>query len=157
MSGPVFVFIWYYKASGFPNILRLLPWILSFLWWRFFFLFFVLCYFVSGVCLSIHILVSCFFILGVLGPWEFLWRAGSYIFCVCDSAVWSAGPVQFYSGTVLERMAGLYRFFPFLWLCCSGYGTAEMVRGVVRVSFRFLQFAVSSLGGRMSVVGLSFL
>ncbi len=22
------------------------------------------------------------FTLGVLGPWEFLWRAGSYIFCV---------------------------------------------------------------------------
>ncbi len=30
-------------------------------------------------------------------------------FCVCDSAVWSAGPVQFYSGTLLEWMAGLYR------------------------------------------------
>ena len=97
-----------------------------------------------------------FFILGVLGPWEFLWWAGSYIFCVCDSAVWSAGPVQFYSGPFLERMAGLYRFFPFLWLCCSGYGTVEMVRGVVRVSFRFLQFAVSSLGGWMSVVGFCF-
>jgi hypothetical protein len=96
----------------------------------FFFLFFVLRYFVSGVCLSIYILVSCFFILGVLGPWEFLWRAGSYIFCVCDSAVWSSGPVQFYSGTFLERMAGLYRLFPFFWLCCSGYGTVEMVRGV---------------------------
>jgi hypothetical protein len=50
-------------------------------------------------------------------------------FCVCDSAVWSAGPVQFYSGTFLERMAGLYRLFPFLWLCCSGFGTVEMVRG----------------------------
>jgi hypothetical protein len=45
----------------------------------------------------------------------------------------------------------------FLWLCCSGYGTVEMVKGVTRVSFRFLQFAVSSLGGRMSEVGLSFL
>ncbi len=95
-----------------------------------------------------------FFILGVLGPWEFLWRAGSYIFCVCDSAVWSAGPVQFYSGTFLERMAGLYRLFPFLWLCCSGYGTVEMVRGgVVCLSSCCLQFAVSSLGGWMSVVG----
>jgi hypothetical protein len=155
VSGPVFVFIWYYKASGFPNILWLyLEYCLS---CGEGFFFFVLRYFVSGVCLSIRILVSCFFILGVLGPWEFLWRAGSYYFCVCDSTVWSAGPVQFYLGTFLERMAGLYRFFPFLWLCCSGYGTVEMVRGVVRVSFRFLQFAVSSLGGRMSVVGLSFL
>jgi hypothetical protein len=51
---------------------------------------------------------------------------GHIFLCVCDSAVWSAGPVQFYSGTLLERMAGLYRFFPFL---CSGYGTVEMVRG----------------------------
>ncbi len=54
--------------------------------------------------------VFCFSFMGVLGPWEFLWRAGSYIFSVCDSAVWGAGPVQFYSGTFLERMAGLYRF-----------------------------------------------
>jgi hypothetical protein len=57
---------------------------------------FVLRYFVSGVCLSIYVFVFCHPKLGVLGPWEFLWRAGSYIFCVCDSAVWSAGPVQFY-------------------------------------------------------------
>ena len=56
---------------------------------------FVLRYFVSGVCLSIYVFVFCHPKLGVLGPWEFLWRAGSYIFCVCDSAVWSAGPVQF--------------------------------------------------------------
>ncbi len=78
-----------------------------------FFFFFFSSFFVSGVCLIIHILVSCFFILGVLGPWEFLWRAGSYIFCVCDSAVWSAGPLQFYSGTFLERIAGLYKIFSF--------------------------------------------
>ncbi len=51
---------------------------------------------------------------------------------------------------------GTVQIFPFLWLCCSGYGTVEMVRGVVRVSFPFLQFAVSSLGGRISVVGLNF-
>ena len=82
---------------------------------------------------SFIIIVSCLFILGVLGPWEFFWRAGSYISCVCDSAVWSAGPVQFYLGTFMERMAGLYRFSFFLWLCCSGYGTVEMVRGVVRL------------------------
>jgi hypothetical protein len=31
--------------------------------------------------------------------------------CVCGSAVWSAGPVQVYSGILLERKAGLYRFF----------------------------------------------
>ncbi len=46
-----------------------------------------------------------------------------YIFSVCDSAVWSAGPVQFYSGTFLERMAGLYRFFLF---------SGSVVAGTVR-------------------------
>jgi hypothetical protein len=64
-----------------------------------------------------------FFLLGVLGPWEFLWRVGSYIVCVCDSVVWSAGPVQFYSGAFLERMAGLYRFFLF---------SGSVVAGTVR-------------------------
>jgi len=53
----------------------------------------------------------CRSILGVLGPWEFLWRAGSYISCVCDSAVWSGGPVQFYLGTLVVWVAGLYSFF----------------------------------------------
>ena len=33
-----------------------------------------------------------------------------HIFLVWDSAVWSAGPVQFYLGTSLEWMAGLYGF-----------------------------------------------
>ncbi len=40
-----------------------------------------------------------------------------------------------------------------LWLCCSGYGTVEMVRWVVCLSFYFLQFAVSSPGVRLSLVG----
>ncbi len=99
----------------------------------------------------------CHLRLGVLGPWEFLWRAGSYIFCVCVTLLCGVpGRYKFYSGTLLELMAGLYRLFPFLWLCCSGYGTVEMVRGVFCLSFRFLQFAVSSLGGWMSVVGFCF-
>jgi hypothetical protein len=40
-----------------------------------------------------------------------------------------------------------------LWFCRSGYGTVEMVRWVVCLSFHFLQFAVSSPGVRLSVVG----
>jgi hypothetical protein len=56
-------------------------------------------------------------------------RAGSYTFSVCDSAVWSAGPVQFYLGLLLERMAGLYRFSFLSGSVCSGYGTGEMVGG----------------------------
>jgi hypothetical protein len=35
------------------------------------------------------------FILGVLGLWEFLWRAGSYFASVWGSALWSVGPVLF--------------------------------------------------------------
>jgi hypothetical protein len=93
-----------------------------------------------------------FLIFGVLGPWEFSWRAGSYIFCVCDSAVWSAGPVQIYSCT-RGADGGAVQIFPLLWFCCSGYGTVELVRGGGLSSSRFLQFAVSSLGGWMSVVG----
>ncbi len=38
----------------------------------------------------------------------------------------------------------------FCFLCCNGYGTVEMVGGVVCLSFHFLQFAVSSLGVRLS-------
>jgi hypothetical protein len=48
---------------------------------------------------------------------------------------------------------GTVQVFLFLWLCCSGYSTVEVARGVVRVSFHFLQSAVSSFGGRISVVG----
>jgi hypothetical protein len=48
-----------------------------------FFFVFLFCFFVSDVCLSIYVTGFCHFKLGVLGPWEFLWRAGSYIFCVC--------------------------------------------------------------------------
>ncbi len=118
------------------------------------FFFSVLRYFVSGVCLFFLNICLLFSYIGCAGSVG-ISLAGRviYIFCVCDSVVWSAGPVRFYSGTLLERMAGLYRFFPFLWLCCSGYGTVEMVRGVVCLSSRFLQFAVSSLGCWMSVVG----
>ncbi len=46
--------------------------------------------------------------------------------------------------------AGLYGFSFF----SGGYGTGEMVKGVIRVFFLcFLQFAVSSLGGWISSVG----
>ncbi len=44
--------------------------------------------------------------------------------------------------------------FP-LGLCCGGYGTIEIVGGVVFFLCR-LQFAGCSVGGRLSVVGLHF-
>jgi hypothetical protein len=54
--------------------------------------------FVGGVsCVFIHLLRSSLvlFILGVLGPRGFFWRAGSYFPSAWGSAVWSAGPVLF--------------------------------------------------------------
>ncbi len=95
----------------------------------------------------------CRSILGVLGPWEFLWRAGSYTFSVCDSAMWSAGPVQVSLGILLERVAALYRFSFSSGAYSSGYGTVEMMKGGGPFSC-FLQFAVSFLGGWMSTVGI---
>ena len=68
--------------------------------------------------------------------------------------MWSAGPVQFNLSTLLEWMAGLYRFF-LLWLCCNGYGTVEMVGGW---SVFFSIFSLLFIfGGRLCVVGLHFL
>ncbi len=49
---------------------------------------------------------------------------------------------------------GTVRIFLSLWPCSGGYGTVEMVKGVVRVFLCFLQFAVSSLGGWISAVGI---
>ena len=49
---------------------------------------------------------------------------------------------------------GTVRIFLSLWLCSGGYGTVEMVKGVVRVFPCFLQFAVTSLGGWISAVGI---
>jgi hypothetical protein len=76
---------------------------------------------------------------------------------VCVSAVWSAGPVHFLFRHFVGADGGTVQVFPFLWLCCSGYGTVEIARGVVCFSSDFLQFAVSSLGGWMFVVGFCFL
>jgi hypothetical protein len=74
-----------------------------------------------------------------------------YMFRVC-LRLWSAGLVRVYLGTVVVWTAGLYGF-SFLWLCRGGYGTGEMVRGVVCFFLSFLQFAVSCLGGWISAVG----
>ncbi len=88
----------------------------------------------------------------MLGLWEFLWRAGSCIFHVCVSAVWSAVPVQFYLGGVGGETV---RIFLSLWLCSGGYGTVELARrGGGPFFLCFLQFAVSSLDGWMSAVGI---
>ncbi len=102
-----FKFILSYKASGFSNIFgyyceHCLLCGEDFL--------FVLRYFVNGVCLFDYYPCLLFVYFGCAGSVGIFWRAGSYTFSVCDSAVWSAGPVQFYLGFLLERMAGLNRF-----------------------------------------------
>jgi hypothetical protein len=47
-----------------------------------------------------------------------------YIFRVCVSAVWSAGPVQVNLGILLERVAALYRF---------SFSSGAVVAGTVRL------------------------
>jgi len=49
---------------------------------------------------------------------------------------------------------GTVRIFYFPWLCFGGYGTIEMVGGVLCSSFLFPQFVVSSLGGWIYAVGI---
>ncbi len=91
----------------------------------------------------------------MLGPWEFLWRAGSCILFVCVSlccAGWRVGTILF--GHFGGVDGGTVLIFLSLWLCSGGYGTVEMVKGVARVFLCFLQFAVSSLGGWISSVGI---
>ena len=88
-------------------------------------------------CVFIHLLylsLTCLF--WVCWVRENFSGGPGHIFPVWDSAVWSAGPVQFNLSTLLEWMAGLYRF-SLLWLCCNGYGTVEMVGGGGLFPFQF--------------------
>jgi hypothetical protein len=76
-----------------------------------------------------------------------------YIPCVCLRCVeCRAGIILF--GHFGGVGGGTVRIFLSLWLCSGGYGTVEMVKGVVRVFPCFLQFAVSSFGGWISAVGI---
>jgi hypothetical protein len=53
-----------------------------------------------------------------------------YSVCVCLRCVeCRAGTILF--GHFLGADGGTVQIFSFLWFCCSGYGTVEMVRGVV--------------------------
>ncbi len=76
-----------------------------------------------------------------------------HIFSVCVTPLCAVPGRYNFIRHFLGADGGTVQIFLFLWLCCSGYGTVEMVRGVVCLSSRFLQFAVSSLGGWMFVVG----
>ncbi len=69
-------------------------WILFFFWWGFCFLLFFV-NFVSGVCLSVY--YACLMLCLLLVCWvrENFSGGLGHLFFVRDSAVWSAGPVQF--------------------------------------------------------------
>jgi hypothetical protein len=77
-----------------------------------------------------------------------------YFSCAYLSLCGVAGRYNFYFGRFGGVDGGTVRIFLSLWLCSGGYGTVEMVKGVVRVFLCFLQFAVSSLGGWISSVGI---
>jgi hypothetical protein len=79
-------------------------------------------------CVFYALLSSLLFVyFGCAGSVGIFWRVGSYTFSVCDSAMWSAGPVQVYLGILLERMAGLYSFFFF--------PSGSVVAGTVRLKW----------------------
>ncbi len=89
----------------------------------------------------------------MLGPWEFLRRAGSYIYFVRVSLCcveWRAGTILF--GHFGGVDGGTVQIFPFSGVFSGGYGTVELVRGGGPFFLCFLQFAVSSLGGWISAV-----
>ncbi len=113
-------------------------------------LFFVI--FVIGVCLSMYTLFPLIGCAGSVGI--SLASRVMYLFvCVSVRCVeWRAGTILF--GHFGGVDGGTVRIFLSLRLCSGGYGTVETVNGVVRVFLCFLQFAVSSLGGWISAVGI---
>ncbi len=77
---------------------------------------------------------------------NFSGEPGHVFLCVCLRCVERrAGTISF--GHFGGVGGGTVRIFLSLRLCRGGYGTVEMVKGVVRVFLCFLQFADSSLGG----------
>ncbi len=92
------------------------------------------CSSVSGVCLSLYVpflLIGCAGSVGIS-----LASRVMYISCVCLRCV------ECRAGTILIGHfggvgGGTVRSFLSLWLCSGGYGTVELVRGVVRFSLAF--------------------
>jgi hypothetical protein len=86
------------------------------------------CVFICLLYLSHVCLFLC-----VLGPWEFSGGPGH----ILSVRIWlrcvecRAGTILF--GHFVGADGGTVQIFLSLWLCCSGYGTVEMVRGVVRL------------------------
>ena len=79
----------------------------------------------------LFLLIGCAGSLGIsLASWV------TYILCVCLRCVeWRAGTIL--TGHFGGVGGGTVRIFLAFWLCSGGYGTVELVRGVVRFSFAF--------------------
>ncbi len=124
MSGSVFGFIWCYKASGFLNILLYyLEYCLS-SGGVLLFLFFV--NFVSNVCLYICLLFCLFWVCWVREGFS---GGPGHIFSVCDSDVWSAGPVQFIWVLVWSGWRDCTGFFLFFGSVVAGTVRLKWWRG----------------------------
>ncbi len=98
----------FYKASEFPNKIGYYWSTVFFVVKIFLLLFTLFCKRRVLICLLYLSPVCLLWVCWVRGNYLASWVI--YFLCVCGSAVCSAGPVQFYSGTLLERMAGLYKF-----------------------------------------------
>jgi hypothetical protein len=76
-----------------------------------------------------------------------------YIFRVSPRCVeWRAGTILF--GHFGGVGGGTVQIFLSLWLCCGGYGTVEMVKGVVR--FFLLSSVCCQFSWRLDVCGRNF-
>ncbi len=118
-------------------------------------LFLFFCYLLFCNQCVFYALLSCllFVYFGCAGSVGIFWRAGSYTFSLGDSAVWSARPVQFYSGILCWsgwRDCTDFSFSPALFVT----GTVEMVGGVVR--FFLLSFVCCQFSWWLDVCGRIF-
>ncbi len=142
------------------GIIRLLGFLIFFGYYReycffcgegsFFYLFSV--NFVSDVCLSIY--YTCFLLCLLLVCWvrENFSGGLGHIFSACVTSLCGVPGRYNLFECFLGADGGTVQVFLFLWLCCSGYGTVEMMGGGLAF-FSFLYFAVGSPGVRLPVVG----
>ncbi len=78
------------------------------------------------MCLFDYYSCLLFVYFGCAGSVGIFWRAGSYTFSVCVSAVWSAGPVQFYLGFSVGADGGTVQIF---------FMSGSVVAGTVRLKW----------------------
>ncbi len=95
--------------------------------------------------------------MGVLGPWEFLWRAGSCIYFVrvclrCEECRAGTSIFGHFGGVG----GGTVQIFLLLWLRSGGYSTVEMVRGGWSVFFLLLSSVCCQFSWRLDICGRDF-